>query len=232
MIARAVRPRARAVEIVGLLADAADDGVDRRAARHRRVVVLQHQRRRALGDDEAVAVLGERPRDFLRRLVGARQRREKREADHHFRVDRAVGAERDRRIGVAAADRLDAELDRGRAGGAGGRQRDRRALGADRLGDALGDEAEQRVVEAVVVVVRPRRRDHAVVGVARPRPARRGRASRGTATPVSAGGIAANSGPGKSPWRADAGVGDRLLARRGCRPAWVMSIAVSPSCQR
>ena len=49
--------------------------VDLGAARHRRVVVLEHQRRGALGDDEAVAILGERSRHLLRRLVGARQRR-------------------------------------------------------------------------------------------------------------------------------------------------------------
>jgi hypothetical protein len=51
-------------------------------------------------------------------------------------------------LGLAAADRLDAELDRGRARGAGGRQRDRRALGAELVGQMVGDRAEQ---EALVI---------------------------------------------------------------------------------
>ncbi len=88
------------------------------------------------------------------------------EADHHLGVHGAVGADRDCGIGIAAADRLDAKLDRGRAGGARGGQRNRSTARADLFGDALGDEAEQRMLEAVVIVLPPRRRDHAVIGVA------------------------------------------------------------------
>ena len=73
---------------------------------------------------------------------------EKRISD--FGVHRAVGADAQRRVGLAAPDRLDAELDRGRAGRAGGRERDRRALGAELLGEPVGDRAEQ---ETLVVML-------------------------------------------------------------------------------
>src|SRR5665213_357352 len=69
---RAVGLRPRAMEVVGFLADALDDGVDPGAPCHGSIVVFQHQRRRAFGDDESVTVRRERPRHFLRRLVGAR----------------------------------------------------------------------------------------------------------------------------------------------------------------
>ena len=82
------------------------------------------------------------------RIVLRRQRRQQGEADQRFRIDRAVGRHAQRRVGLAAADRLDAELDRGGARRAGGRQRDRRALGAEGLGEMVGDRAEQ---EAPVV---------------------------------------------------------------------------------
>ena len=48
-----------------------------------------------------------------------------------------------RRLGLAAPDRLDAELDGGRARRAGGRGRHRRALGAEAVGQVLGHRAEQ-----------------------------------------------------------------------------------------
>ncbi len=68
---------------------------------------------------------------LLGRIVRGGQRREQREADQRFGIDRAVGADAERGVGFAAADRLDAELDGGGARGAGGRQRNRRALGAE-----------------------------------------------------------------------------------------------------
>ena len=47
------------MEIVILVGGAADHGEHLGAASYRRVVILEDQRRRALGDDEAVAVLRE-----------------------------------------------------------------------------------------------------------------------------------------------------------------------------
>ena len=49
-----------------------------------------------------------------------------------------------RPVGAALADRLDAELDGGRARGAGGRQRHRQAARAETVGQTLGDRAEQQ----------------------------------------------------------------------------------------
>ena len=49
-------------------------------------------------------------------------------------------------LGLAAADRLDAELDRGRARRAGRRQRDRRTLGAELVGQMVGDRAEHEAL--------------------------------------------------------------------------------------
>src|SRR5581483_7882474 len=83
----------------------------------------------------------------LRRLVGGGERRKEREADERFLRHRAVGADAERRVGLAAPDRLDAKLDRGRARRAGGGERDGRALGAERFGKLLGDRIE---LEALV----------------------------------------------------------------------------------
>ncbi len=55
-------------------------------------------------------------------------------------------ADAQRRVGLAAPDRLEAELDRARARGAGGRQRDRRALGAEGGGERLGDRSEHEAL--------------------------------------------------------------------------------------
>src|SRR5207237_8923308 len=57
--------------------------------------------------------------------------------------DRAVGADAQRGFRLAAPDRLDRELDRARTRGAGGRHRDWRGLGAEAVGEMLGDRAEQ-----------------------------------------------------------------------------------------
>ena len=53
-----------------------------------------------------------------------------------------------RRVGFAASDRFEPELDRARARRAGGRQRNRRALGAEGVGKPVADRAEQ---EALVI---------------------------------------------------------------------------------
>ena len=87
--------------------------------------------------------LAERLCRRLRRIVRCRERGQQREADQCLRIDRAVGADAERGLGFAAPDRLDAELDRARARGAGGGHRNRRALGAELVGKMLGDRAEQ-----------------------------------------------------------------------------------------
>ena len=63
-----------------------------------------------------------------------------------FRIDRSIGPDAQRSVGFAAADRFDAELDRGGAGGAGGRQRNRRSLGAEGLGKPGRHRAEHEAV--------------------------------------------------------------------------------------
>ena len=143
----AVRARARAVEGVGHLAAAVRSrrGFWRRAP----------WRIRRLSSTSAPAPSAmTKPSRFLakglarlrRRIVRGRQRRQQRKADQRFRIDRAVGADAERRLGFAAADRLDAELDRGRARRAGGRQRNRRALGAELVGQMIGDRAEHEAL--------------------------------------------------------------------------------------
>ena len=108
---------------------------------------FEHQGAGALGHHEPVAVLAERPRGSLRRVVASGQRGQQGEADQALRVDRGVGADDKRGLALAAADRLDAELDRGRAGSAGGGGGDRRALGAEPVRQMLGDRAEQEALE-------------------------------------------------------------------------------------
>ena len=113
------------------------------APRARGVIeVFEHQRAGAFGQHETVAVLGERFGGLLRRIVLGRQRRQQREAHQRFRRQRTVGADRKRRFAFAAPDRFHAELDRGGARRAGGVERDRRAFGAEMLGEMLADDAE------------------------------------------------------------------------------------------
>ena len=138
-----------------------DDGEDFRAARDRVIVIFEHERRRAFRQHEAVAVFRERARRALRRGVVGRERRQEREAHDRFRGDRTVGADRKRRIAFAALDRLEAELDRGRAGRAGRGQRNRRALRAEMLGEIIRDDAVfRRLVEGMEF--RLRRRAHEI----------------------------------------------------------------------
>ena len=161
------------------------------------IVAFQHQGAGAFRHDEAVAVLGERPRRALRIVVAGRQRRQQRKADQRFRIDRAVGANAERGVGFAAADRFDAELDRARARSAGGRQRNRRALGAEFFGQWSATEPNRKRV----VIVGKLRGSRAAVGVGHlvigaglgaQGPSRCGHS-------ISIGGTARNSGPGKSP---------------------------------
>ena len=144
----AVGTRPGAVKAVGKLAAAGDDAEDVGAARRRGIIALQHQGAGTFRHDEAVAVLGERLCRRLRRVVLHRQCGEQREPDQAFRVDRTVGRDAQRRVGFAAPDRFEPELDRARARRAGGRERNRRAFGAEGVGKRLADRAEQ---EALVI---------------------------------------------------------------------------------
>ena len=83
-------------------------------------------------------------------VVAGREGREQGEADHRLRRHAALGADAERGLRLAALDRLDPELDRGGAGGAGGGQRDRRAPGAETVGQPLADAAEQEHLEQVL----------------------------------------------------------------------------------
>ena len=129
--------------------------------------------------------------------VDSADRSEKRTSD--FGIDRAVGADAQGRLRFAAPDRLDAELDRRGARGAGRRQRDRRALGAEPLGQRVGDRAEhEALVEAV---------EGSGIGAPHQVPVgdrivgcrRLAATMRRCGHSSSIGGTARNSGPGKSP---------------------------------
>ena len=132
------------MERVGQFAAAGDDAEDLGAARDGGFVAFQHQRAGAFRHHEAVAVLRERPDRRLRRIVVGGQRRQQREPDQGFRIDRTVGRDAQRGVRLAAADRLDAELDGAGAGGAGRRKRNRRTLGAECLGEMIRHRAEQK----------------------------------------------------------------------------------------
>ncbi len=119
------------MEGIGELAAAGQHAEDFGAAGGGGLIAFQHQRAGAFGHDEAVAVLGERPCRGMRRIVAHRQRRQQREPDQVFQIDRAVGRDAQRGVGFAAADGFDAELDGAGAGGACRRERNRRALGAE-----------------------------------------------------------------------------------------------------
>ena len=92
-----------------------------------------------------------------------------------------------RGVGLATADRFDAELDGGGAGGAGGRKRNRRSLGAECLRQMIGHRTEQEAAVilgrtaaaagaqqgVVIEILSPRSRGRAPAAAAtRPRPGR------------------------------------------------------------
>ena len=130
-----------------------------------------------------------------------------------FRVHRAVGADAQSRVRLAAPDRLDAELDRGAAGRAGGRERDRRALGAEAVGDAVGDRAEEeQVVPFLEAAARGGLQEVAIGDVAVL--ARRFRERLRCGHSISTGGTAMKRAPGKSPGRPTPDSGDGLLGRQ------------------
>src|SRR6266581_8672250 len=119
------------MERIGFLAAAFENAEHFGAARDGVIVVLEHERRRALGENEAIAIFGKRLGGLRRWIVLRRQGREQRKANQRFRCQRAVGAERERRLTLAALDRLDPELDRGGARSASRGQRDRRTFSAE-----------------------------------------------------------------------------------------------------
>ena len=131
---------------VGQFTAAGNDPENRRAARDGGFIAFKHQRAGAFRHDETVAIFRERLGRSLRRIVLGRQRRQQRKPDQGFRIDRAVGRDAQRGVGFAAADRLDAELDGGGAGGAGGRKRNRRSLGAERFGKMTRHRAEHETM--------------------------------------------------------------------------------------
>ena len=182
-------------------AAAFDNAEDARAARAGVIEIFQHQRagafRHARSRRGSWRTAATR---CSRRVVLRRQRRKQREADQRFRVDRAVGADRKRGFAFAAPDGLDAELDGGGAGCAGGGERNRRAFGAEMIGErgrptiaelrTAGDRGELRPRATRSEVADSRHSSLA--------PAASAIFDRwGHST--SSGGGARNSGPGKSP---------------------------------
>src|SRR5260370_35963178 len=98
------------MERVGFLAAAFENAEHFGAARDGVIVVLEHQRRCALGQNKSVAILG-KWLGGLRRWIGLRrQSRKQRKANQRFRCQSTVGAERERRPPLAALDRLDPGL--------------------------------------------------------------------------------------------------------------------------
>src|SRR5690606_2823233 len=104
--------------------------------------------RRALRHHEAVAVLREGLRRARRRLVRGGEGGEQREADQRLGVHRAVGADGECDIGLTTLNGLDTKLNGGSARGAGGRERDRRTLGAELFGQTLRRAA---IEEALII---------------------------------------------------------------------------------
>ena len=100
-----------AVEGVGGLAASPHVAQNLRAPSPGVIGILQDERGRALRHDEAIAVLREGPGGAGGRIVLGRQRRQKRETDDRFFLDRPIGAHREGRRHVAAADRFDGKLD-------------------------------------------------------------------------------------------------------------------------
>ncbi len=130
----------------GQFTAAGHDAEDRRTAGDGGLVAFEHQRTGAFGHDETVTVLRERFGGGLGWIVLGRQRRQQRKPDQRFRIDRAVGRHAQRGVGFAAANGFHAELDRGGARRAGGRERNWRSLGAEFLGKMSGHRAEHETV--------------------------------------------------------------------------------------
>ena len=91
-------------------------GVDRRAARPRRLELLEQEDARGLRHDEAGARRVERPRGLRRVLVLGDEAAHRAEAGEDQRMDARLGPAGENGVGVAAADQLGAFADRVRAG--------------------------------------------------------------------------------------------------------------------
>ena len=85
-------------------AEADDLGIDRGAAAAGVLQLLDDQHAAALADDDAVALLVERPAGFFRSVVALRQMAEQALPDHAQRIELAVGAADEEEIGLVAAN--------------------------------------------------------------------------------------------------------------------------------
>src|SRR5439155_10989974 len=120
----------RHVERVGAHAEADQLSVDFGAALLRMLVLFEHHRAAALAEDEAVAVLVPRTRCGARVVVAGGQRARCGEAADPERRDRRFGATGDHHVGVAVLDQATGLTDAMQPGGAGGDDREVRALEA------------------------------------------------------------------------------------------------------
>src|SRR4029079_13845687 len=107
----AVRARAGAVEGVRHLATSLDQPQNFLDTRFGMAEAFKHEHARAFGHHETIAVFGKRLGGRLRRIVRGLERGEKRKPDERLRIDRPISANAKRDLGLAASDRLDAELD-------------------------------------------------------------------------------------------------------------------------
>ena len=110
------------MEGIGPLTRATHDTQDFRATRFGGFIRLQYQRGRTFGHDETVPGFGKRLGRALRVFVVGGKSGQQVKTDHHFLANFTVGADTKSSICVATTYRLDAQLHRGRAGGAGGCQ--------------------------------------------------------------------------------------------------------------
>ena len=139
------------MEIVGFLAAALKNAKDRHTARDGAFERFHDEGTRSFRHDESAAILGKRACGLFRRVVLGRKRREKRKAGEGLGRDRAVRSDRKDALALTTADRLDAELDRGRSRGTRRRKGHRQATRAEAICKPVGDMAELRAGENVRV---------------------------------------------------------------------------------
>src|SRR4029078_4404826 len=85
-------------------------------------------------------------RSLMRNIVVRRKRGKKRESNKTLLVDRSISGDAQRSIRFAATNGFKAELDRARAGSTCGRQRDRRTLRTELVGQVMPHGAENETV--------------------------------------------------------------------------------------
>ena len=145
------------MEVVGLLAAAAQDAEHLGAARHARSPAIPAPARPSLRPARSRRGPCEKGLEAFSGaslLVDSADSSEKRISASAVAEPSAPMASA--RSHLAAADRLDAELDRGGARGAGGRQRDRQAARAEAVGQPVGDGAELGRLEDAAASFRSR----------------------------------------------------------------------------